>query len=156
MVNIGFLSSNLLKFGYYLIIGLFAAWTVFMALCPVTWLMPRNIRFSYLKRRGIEPYGTARKRSGISLLLMPCKFWQISSDVKQYIKKMRSRDSELNASWGIICTLTLWPKVPQIQLFEDKKVHTAWENQVEKRYFSLVDVCMVLTACLVLSLTGNL
>lgn len=29
-----------------------------------------------------------------------------SSDVKQYIKKMRSRDPELNASWGTICTLT--------------------------------------------------
>lgn len=27
-----------------------------------------------------------------------------SADVKQYIKKMRSRDSELNANWGTICT----------------------------------------------------
>ncbi len=27
-----------------------------------------------------------------------------SSDVKQYIKKMRSRDPELNANWGTICT----------------------------------------------------
>lgn len=27
-----------------------------------------------------------------------------SSDVKQYIKKMRSRDSELSSNWGTICT----------------------------------------------------
>lgn len=27
-----------------------------------------------------------------------------SSDVKQYIKKMKSRDPELNANWGTICT----------------------------------------------------
>ncbi len=29
-----------------------------------------------------------------------------SADPKQYIKKMRMRDPELNASWGTICTLT--------------------------------------------------
>lgn len=29
-----------------------------------------------------------------------------SSDPKQYIKKMRLRDSELNSRWGTICTLT--------------------------------------------------
>ena len=29
-----------------------------------------------------------------------------SKDPKQYIKKMRSRDPELNARWGTICTLT--------------------------------------------------
>ena len=28
-----------------------------------------------------------------------------STDVKQYVKKMRSRDSELNINWGTICTL---------------------------------------------------
>lgn len=27
-----------------------------------------------------------------------------SRDVKQYIKKMRSRDEELNLKWGTICT----------------------------------------------------
>ena len=27
-----------------------------------------------------------------------------SKDVKQYIKKMRSRDAELNTKWGTICT----------------------------------------------------
>ena len=29
-----------------------------------------------------------------------------SVDVKQYIKKMRSRDPELNLKWGTICTPT--------------------------------------------------
>ena len=29
-----------------------------------------------------------------------------SKDVKQYIKRMRQRDPELNASWGTICTPT--------------------------------------------------
>ncbi len=29
-----------------------------------------------------------------------------SKDVKQYIKKMRNRDAELNLRWGTICTLT--------------------------------------------------
>ena len=29
-----------------------------------------------------------------------------SADVKQYIKKMRNRDPELNSRWGTICTLT--------------------------------------------------
>ena len=29
-----------------------------------------------------------------------------SVDPKQYIKKMRARDPELNSSWGTICTLT--------------------------------------------------
>ena len=28
-----------------------------------------------------------------------------STDVKQYIKKMRKRDPELNSNWGTICTL---------------------------------------------------
>ena len=27
-----------------------------------------------------------------------------SNDVKQYIKKMRSRNTELNTNWGTICT----------------------------------------------------
>ena len=27
-----------------------------------------------------------------------------SADVKQYIKRMRARDSELNVKWGTICT----------------------------------------------------
>lgn len=27
-----------------------------------------------------------------------------SADTKQYIKKMRSRDKELNSNWGTICT----------------------------------------------------
>ena len=28
-----------------------------------------------------------------------------SADPKQYIKRVKSRDSELNANWGTICTL---------------------------------------------------
>ena len=35
-------------------------------------------------------------------------------------------------------------KRQQIQLFEDKKVRTAWDDQEEKLYFSIVDVCWVL------------
>lgn len=33
----------------------------------------------------------------------------------------------------------------KIQLFEDTKVRTAWDDQEEKWYFSIVDVCSVLT-----------
>lgn len=33
----------------------------------------------------------------------------------------------------------------QIQLFEEKKVRTVWDDQQEKWYFSIVDVCGVLT-----------
>ena len=33
----------------------------------------------------------------------------------------------------------------KIQLFEDRKVRTAWDDQEEKWYFSIVDVCAVLT-----------
>ncbi len=33
----------------------------------------------------------------------------------------------------------------KIQLFEDKKVRTAWDDQEEKWYFSIVDVCAVLS-----------
>jgi prophage antirepressor-like protein len=36
-------------------------------------------------------------------------------------------------------------KKQQIQIFEDKKVRTAWDDQEEKWYFSIVDVCSVLT-----------
>ena len=36
-------------------------------------------------------------------------------------------------------------KKQQIQIFEDKKVRTAWDDQEEKWYFSIVDVCAVLT-----------
>ena len=32
----------------------------------------------------------------------------------------------------------------QIQLFEEKKVRTVWDDQEEKWYFSIVDVCWVL------------
>lgn len=33
----------------------------------------------------------------------------------------------------------------QIQLFEEKKIRTVWDDQAEKWYFSVVDVCAVLT-----------
>ena len=36
-------------------------------------------------------------------------------------------------------------KKQQIQLFEDKKVRVVWDDQEEKWYFSIVDVCGVLT-----------
>ena len=36
-------------------------------------------------------------------------------------------------------------KKHQIQLFEEKKVRTVWDGQQEKWYFSIVDVCSVLT-----------
>ena len=36
-------------------------------------------------------------------------------------------------------------KKQQIQIFENKKVRTAWDDQEEKWYFSIVDVCGVLT-----------
>jgi len=33
----------------------------------------------------------------------------------------------------------------KIQLFEDKRVRTAWDEEKEEWYFSIVDVCGVLT-----------
>lgn len=36
-------------------------------------------------------------------------------------------------------------KKQAIQLFEEKKVRTVWDDQAEKWYFSIVDVCNVLT-----------
>ena len=33
----------------------------------------------------------------------------------------------------------------QIQLFEEKRIRTVWDDQLEKWYFSIVDVCGVLT-----------
>lgn len=32
-----------------------------------------------------------------------------------------------------------------LQLFEDKKVRSVWNEQEEKWYFSIVDVCAILT-----------
>ena len=32
-----------------------------------------------------------------------------------------------------------------IQLFENKRIRTAWDEEAEKWYFSIVDVCDVLT-----------
>ena len=36
-------------------------------------------------------------------------------------------------------------KKQQIQIFEEKKVRTIWDDQEEKWYFSIVDVCGILT-----------
>ena len=36
-------------------------------------------------------------------------------------------------------------KKQKIQLFEDKKVRTAWDDQLQEWFFSIVDVCAVLT-----------
>ncbi len=36
-------------------------------------------------------------------------------------------------------------KKQAIQLFEERKVRTVWDDQEEKWYFSIVDVCGVLT-----------
>lgn len=36
-------------------------------------------------------------------------------------------------------------KKEQIQLFEDRKVRTVWDEEQEKWYFSIVDVVEVLT-----------
>ena len=36
-------------------------------------------------------------------------------------------------------------KKQEIKIFEDKKVRTAWDDKKEKWYFSIVDVCGVLT-----------
>lgn len=36
-------------------------------------------------------------------------------------------------------------KKQQIQLFEDKMVRTVWDDEEEEWYFSIVDVCGVLT-----------
>ena len=40
---------------------------------------------------------------------------------------------------------TVMTQKHKIQLFEDRKVRTAWDDQQEKWYFSIVDVCGVLT-----------
>ena len=37
------------------------------------------------------------------------QFLADSNDPKQYIKKMRARDSELDSNWGTICTLVKMP-----------------------------------------------
>ena len=35
----------------------------------------------------------------------------------------------------------------KIQLFEDKHIRTAWDEEKEEWYFSIVDVVAVLTPC---------
>lgn len=72
-----------------------------------------------------------------------------STDVKQYIKRIRSRDAELNSRWGTNCPPTRMKAANLVcnqhiltfhcnfsfQLFgDDKEV---------KLYFSIVDVCCI-------------
>ena len=59
---------------------------------------------NYLKTERFVPYGTIKKRSGTSLLLMLWLYLQIVLTPK-YIKRMKSRDEGLKANWGTICTL---------------------------------------------------
>ena len=42
-------------------------------------------------------------------------------------------------------TLKTMTKKQAIQLFEERKVRTVWDDEQEKWYFSVVDVCGVLT-----------
>jgi hypothetical protein len=42
-------------------------------------------------------------------------------------------------------TISDMTKQQAIQLFEERKVRTVWDDQEEKWYFSIVDVCGVLT-----------
>ena len=37
------------------------------------------------------------------------------------------------------------PKTQSIQVFDERKVHTVWDDEHEKWYFSIVDVVAVLT-----------
>ena len=37
----------------------------------------------------------------------------------------------------------------QIQLFEDKRIRSAWDPEKEEWYFSIVDVCEVLSLSLI-------
>ena len=52
--------------------------------------------------------------------------------------------------YSLICIFaankdTLMTKKHLIQLFEDRKVRTVWDEEQQKWYFSIVDVCSVLT-----------
>jgi hypothetical protein len=51
-----------------------------------------------------------------------------SNDVKQYIKKMRKRDSELNSNWGTICT-------PLLMLAADGKIRKIQTSDIS--YYSI-------------------
>ena len=61
-----------------------------------------------------------------------------STDVKQYIKKMRSRNPELNSNWGTICTplkmLAADGKMRKIQTSDTEggKVANVARKQLEK------------------------
>lgn len=46
------------------------------------------------------------------------------------------------------------PQNDKIQLFEDKRIRTAWDEETEEWYFSIVDVCEVLSAQIILAAIG--
>lgn len=68
-----------------------------------------------------------------------------SKDVKQYIKKMRSRDDELNSRWGTICTLTELTAEWQQRGVEKGKEYAiltdeitkAWSGMTTRKYKNL-------------------
>jgi len=53
-----------------------------------------------------------------------------SKDVKQYIKKMRSRDAELNFNWGTICTpFPMLAEASTTEISKEKKPKGLTENK---------------------------
>ena len=64
-----------------------------------------------------------------------------SVDVKQYIKKMRKRDPELDARWGTICTPTRMQatdgKYYNTQAATMEKYHfSSWSSHTVRTFFS--------------------
>lgn len=55
------------------------------------------------------PLGMKKNKNGFSVVDV-VQVLTDSTDPKQYIKKMRSRDLELSAKWGTICTLVTMQK----------------------------------------------
>ena len=57
------------------------------------------------------------------------------------------KNSRSSAWWmgGFFVILQNMIKKQAIQLFEERKVRTVWDDEQEKWYFSIVDVCGVLT-----------
>jgi len=56
--------------------------------------------------KNIAKYIISLSADGTSVFVDVVAVLTESADPKQYIKKMRSRDPELNSKWGTICTPT--------------------------------------------------
>ena len=57
-----------------------------------------------------------------------------STDVKQYIKRMRARDPELNSKWGTICTpIRMMDPYNTIKM-KEKKNETEHENDTKHAF----------------------